>query len=345
MTFRKDGAPYVIAELGANHNGDMEIARKLIRAAKEAGADCVKFQSWDENLFAKEVYDKDAFNPDGRAGGQPTLRETMNLYAMTPARLRGMAAFCREIGIDFASTPFENDQVDVQVELGAPFIKIASMDVTNPHLLRYVASKKKPIVLSTGLASLAEIDAAVRLIENEGCRDIVILHCIALYPPKDEEVNLRNIDTLAAAFGYPVGFSDHTIGVELPLAAVARGAVVIEKHFTLDKTMPGWDHSISADPRELAAIVTGARRIHAALGTARRIVTARDESQRKGFRRSIVSARAIRKGEKIALDHLTYRRPGTALPPDFADHLVGMVAARDIPANCVLQLADFQIAG
>lgn len=344
MKFAPGGKPYVIAEIGANHNGDMQLARRLIKAAKDAGADCAKFQSWDVDLFAKEVYDRDSFTPDGRSSGESSLRKAVQGYSVSPAQLRDLAAYCREVGIDFASSPFEKKQVDVQVELGAAFIKIASMDVANPHLLRHAAATKKPIVLSTGLASLAEIDEAVGLIEGEGNRDIVILHCIALYPPKDDEVNLRNIDTIAAAFGYPVGFSDHTMGVEIPLAAVARGAVVIEKHFTLDKTMPGWDHSVSADPAEFKAIVDGARRIHAALGSFRRVVGEREFAQRKNFRRSIVSARKIAKGETITLDHLTYRRPGTAMPPAFAEKIVGMVAARDIPDNTVLQMADLRIA-
>jgi N-acetylneuraminate synthase len=344
MKFTKGGKPYVIAELGANHNGDMGLARRLIRAAKDAGADCVKFQSWDVNLFAKEVYDKNDFNPD-RPSGEPSLRETMERYTMTPAKLRELATFAREIGIDFASTPFEVEQVGVQVELGAPFIKIASMDVVNDHLLIAAARTGKPILLSTGLAELGEIEHALGTLEAHGATDIVVLHCVALYPPKDEEVNLRNMATLARSFGRPVGFSDHTIGAEAALAAVALGAVVIEKHFTLDKKMAGWDHSISADPPELKSIVDGAKRIHAALGSQRRIVTERDAAQRKNFRRSVVTAKALKKGDRISLDHLTYRRPGTGIEPNRAHELVGMVAARDIPDNTLLKMTDFQIAG
>lgn len=342
MKFQQGNKPYVIAEIGANHNGDMGLARRLIRAARDAGADCAKFQSWDDNLFAKEVYEKNDFNPD-RPSGEPTLRETMELYAMSPSRLRDMAKFAHEIGIDCASTPFEVEQVDVQVELQAPFIKIASMDVVSDYLLIAAARTGKPILLSTGLASMGEIEQAIETLETHGARDVTLLHCVALYPPKDEEVNLRNMETLARVFGRPVGFSDHTIGIEVPLAAIALGAVVIEKHFTLDKKMAGWDHSVSADPPELKAIVDGARRIHAALGSTRRIVTERDIAQRKNFRRSIVSARAIRKGERVKFEDLTYRRPGTALPPAMATTLLGMAAARDIPENTVLRLTDFQI--
>jgi N-acetylneuraminate synthase len=195
-------------------------------------------------------------------------------------------------------------------------------------------------VLSTGFGTLAEIDRAVRIVEGDSNRDIVLLHCIALYPPADDEVNLDNMDMLRAAFGYPVGFSDHTAGAEVSLAAMAKRAVVLEKHFTLDKTMFGWDHHMSVDPDELRAICRGRDRIHAALGTMRRVVGARELARRDEYRRSIVAARDIRAGETITEDAIDFRRPGTGLDPFMADIVVGMVATRTIAEDTLISLDD-----
>ena len=231
--------PYVIAEIGSNHNGDMDLALRMIDAAREAGADCVKFQSWTkQSLFSKSVY------RDNQA-----LEREIDAYSVSDGELGRLSGYCREAGIHFSSTPFSLPEVDFLVEdCAAPFVKVASMDLDNHSFLQQIASRGKPVVLSTGLGTLAEIDQAVRAIEETGNRRIVLLHCVSNYPPDDSDVNLRNIDMLRDNYpDYPVGFSDHTIGTAIPLAAVARGAAVIEKHFTLDKGMEGWDHKVSAD--------------------------------------------------------------------------------------------------
>jgi len=346
MKFSVGQRPYIIAEIGANHNGDMALARKMIDEAKAIDCDCVKFQSWDANLFSKSVYEQNYFlTDDYRNRKDHTLRSIMEAYAVSSAQLRELKAYCDKIGIGFTSTPFERDQIDVLMSLDAPFIKIASMDLNNDHLLSHAAKTGRTVMLSTGLSTLSEIEHAVDTLERNGSKDIVLLHCVSLYPPRDEEVNLRNMAMLADAFGYPVGFSDHTFGSAVPLGAIALGAVVIEKHFTLDKSMEGWDHKISADPPEMREIVDGGRKIHAGLGVSRRVLSAREVKQRDAYRRSIVAARDIRKGDRIVERDLTFRRPGTGIEPNMAAAIIGMVASRDIPADKIVEWAEFRREG
>lgn len=341
MKFLDGQAPYIIAEIGANHNGDMAMARQLIDVAHGLGADCAKFQSWDVNIFSGKSYRDNYFlGDDYRDRKDYTLHQIVEAYAVSPEQLRDLRGYCREKGIDFASTPFETAQIDTLIELDAPFIKIASMDVTSDYLLRHAGATGKPIVLSTGMATLGEIEHAIRTLENEGNRDICVLHCIAIYPTPDRLMNLRNIETLRRAFGYPVGFSDHSRGPELSLAAIALGAVVIEKHFTLDKTMFGWDHGISMDPAEMKVLIEGARRVHVALGTAQRVVGVEEMEKRTAFRRSVIAARPIAKGMPIAAADLTYRRPGTGVAPNDAHLLIGRMALNDIPYNEFVRLED-----
>jgi len=240
--------PYIIAELGANHNGDMDLAKKLIMEAKKAGADCVKFQSWTkDSVFARQKYEQNYFlSDDYRDRGDTTLEKIVEEYSISEDELLKMKKFADQQGIDCTSTPFSKHEADFLVDvLDAPFIKVASMDLNNYPFLEYLAKKSKPIVLSTGLSELYEIDQAIRTIEEAGNIQISVLHCVSIYPPKDEQVNLNNIETLQKLYpNYPIGFSDHTLGIAIPLASVAKGACIIEKHFTLDKNMPGW----KADP-------------------------------------------------------------------------------------------------
>jgi sialic acid synthase SpsE len=337
------GKPYIIAELGSNHNGDMELARKLIVEAKNAGADCVKFQSWSkDSIFSRKTYDDNYFIADDyRDRTDYTLEAIVDAYSISEEELLQMKKFSDELGIDCTSTPFSKKEVDFLVDkIKAPFIKIASMDLNNYPFLDYVARKGKPIVISTGLSELYEIDKAIRTIERAGNYQIVILHCISIYPPKDEQVNLNNIDTLRTLYPkYPIGFSDHTLGITIPVASVVKGVCLIEKHFTLDKNMEGWDHKVSANPEEMALICSETKRVHAALGSTRIQVQERPD-RIESFRRSIVTTRAIKAGEVIGKNDLDFKRPATGIAPEFFDQVVGRTAKVDLALDKPFLLSD-----
>jgi len=323
--------PYIIAEIGANHNGDMLLAKKMIKAAVECGADAVKFQSWDtKSIVSQEEYDNNTKYNDSPKKHFGSLYEMVEKYYLRPEQHFELKQYCDELNVEFASSPFSKKEVDLLDEVGVPFHKIASMDLNNIELLTYVASKQKPVLLSTGMSTLAEIENAVKIIENQGNTQIVLLHCISIYPPKYEDINLNNIDMLRKAFGYPVGFSDHTIGTSIPLASIALGSCIIEKHFTLDKDLPGWDHMISAGPKELEVICKESKNIHQSLGSYRRIVSEDEEEKKKKFRRSLVTTRPLKKGHKLTIDDLTSKRPGTGISPSEMNFVIGKVINKDI---------------
>lgn len=335
--------PYVIAELGSNHNGDMELAKKLIIQAKESGADCVKFQSWSKDtIFTRKKYEDNYFIADDyRDRTDYTLEEIVDAYSISEEELLDMKKFADEIGVDCTSTPFSEKEADFLIDkLESPFIKVASMDLNNYPFLEYLAKKGKPIVISTGLSELYEIDKAVKTIENAGNNQIIILHCVSTYPPVDSDVNLNNIKTLMATYpDYPIGFSDHTLGTAIPLASVALGACLIEKHFTLDKNMEGWDHKVSATKDEMQEIVENSKRISDALGSFRITATETDEKKRE-FRRSIVITRDIKKGEILQAEDLDYKRPGGGFDPEMIEFIVGRTLSRDLPFDHILTKED-----
>lgn len=339
------GVPYVIAEIGANHNGDVALARKLIDEAKAAGCHSAKFQSWTkDSIFSRQVYEENYFLADDyRNRKDYNLEEIVDAFSTSEEELAVLKAYCDQVGITFSCTPFSRREVDFLVhDLNMPFIKVASMDCVNYPFLDYIARKKLPTILSTGLCTLAEVDRAVQVFEQAGNRDLALLHCIAQYPPKVENTNLRNIDMLRDAYpDYPVGFSDHSIGVSIPLAAVARGACILEKHFTLDKDMFGWDHKVSTTPDEMKVMVEESAKVAAAMGSYRRVVTPEDMHTRTGYRRSIVAARAIPAGKTIERDDLDFKRPGTGIAPEMVDMVVGRVAKRDIAFDRVIDGEDF----
>ena len=338
------GRPYIIAELGANHNGDLNLARNMIDQAAKCGCSCVKFQSWTKDtIFARKVYEENFFLADDyRNRTDYTLESIVEEYSLSEAELMEMRNYCLDVGIDFASTPFSEQEVDFLVnELKAPFIKVASMDLNNYPFLEYVARKGRPIMLSTGLSTLAEIDQAISVIENAGNKKLILLHCVSVYPPSDSLINLNNIDMLRQNYPEcPVGFSDHTIGFEIPLAAVAKGACVIEKHFTLDKNMEGWDHKVSATKDEMKIIVDGAQRINTALGSFRRTISEAEKQKIPAFRRSIVAARFIPAGKIIEREDLDLKRPGTGIEPQYIDFIVGRIVKRDIAYDEVILKDD-----
>jgi len=335
--------PYIIAELGANHNGDMKLAKKLIIQAKEAGADCVKFQSWSkDSVFAKKKYKDNYFIADDyRDRTDYTLEEIVEAYSISEDELLDMKKFADEIGIDCTSTPFNKKEADFLVDkMDTPFIKVASMDLNNYPFLEYLAKKNKPIIISTGLSELYEIDKAVKTIEDAGNTQIVILHCVATYPPEDKDVNLNNIKTLMQTYpNYPIGFSDHTLGTAIPLASVALGVCLIEKHFTLDKNMEGWDHKVSATKEEMKEIVENSKRISESLGSFRISATESDEKKRE-FRRSIVITRDMKEGNIISQSDIDYKRPGGGFDPDMTEFLVGRTVNKDLLNDHILTKED-----
>lgn len=335
--------PYIIAEIGANHNGDIGLAKKLIDAAKECGAHSVKFQSWTPNSLVSEgEYQKNQSYDDCPKKHFGSLKDMVNKYYLKAEEHKELKEYCDSIGIDFSSTPFSAAEVDLLNEVGVEYFKVASMDITNHGLLENIAKCNKPVILSTGMASMGEIEEAINVVEATGNSQIILLHCISIYPPEMEDIHLNNITTLRQAFGYPVGFSDHSIGFSIPLASVALGACIIEKHFTLDKDMPGWDHAISADPSELKIICKESENIVRAMGSAKRRVSEAEQKKKLKFRRSAVVSRDLEAGHVLTVDDILFKRPGTGIITHELKYLVGRKLTKAIDADEMLQWEDVE---
>lgn len=327
---------FIIAEAGVNHNGNIDIAKRLVDAAVKAGADAVKFQTFvPEELVTREA-DRAAYQQINMPGRQETQLEMIRRLALGYEQFCELKAYCDEAGIVFLSTPFDYYSADFLDDLGVPIFKIASGELVNYPFLRYLAAKKKPLLLSTGMATLGEVEEALEVVQCAGGNEITLLHCISNYPASYDEVNLRAMLTLEHAFGLPVGYSDHTEGIEIAVAAVALGACVIEKHFTLDRHMEGPDHKASLEPDELAAMVRAIRNVEKAMGDGRKRPTVSEKEIMKVARRSLVASRDIKAGEIITEDKLAVKRPGTGIPPKMWDLIIGRRARVDIPADTVL---------
>lgn len=332
--------PYVIAEIGANHNGDMELCRRMIDSAKSCGADAVKFQSWSkDSLVSKAEYARNTSYAD-KDKHFGSLEEMVERYQFTPEQHFEIADYCKNHDIAFLSSCFSEAEVDLLDQLNVPAFKIASMDINYLPLLQYVGSKKRPVILSTGMSTLGEIERALSELIRAGSGAVALLHCISIYPPAMQDIHLRNISSLQAAFDLPVGFSDHSLGTAIPLAAIALGACMIEKHFTLKKDLPGWDHAISADPAELAVIAREGRNIFTALGSTVRTVTAAELEKRKKFRRRAILVRAVKAGQVLQSDDLKFQRPGTGIDPDQAGYAIGRKVKSDLPSDHELEWSD-----
>jgi sialic acid synthase SpsE len=335
--------PYIIAEIGANHNGDMDLAKQMIDSAVLCGADAVKFQSWSpKTLIAKEEYDRNQSYNDGDGGKKHfgSLKEMVEKYYLREEQHFELKDYCSDKNVDFCSSPFSEYEVDLLEKCEVPFYKVASMDINNVQLLNYLAEKGKPVIISTGMARLSEIDKAVELLNKKNCTDIALLHCISIYPPLYEDIHLNNITMLQKAFGLPVGFSDHTIGFSIPLASVALGSCIIEKHFTTDKSLPGWDHMISADPYEMKIICEESANIAASMGSFTRVVSQAEQEKKFKFRRSIVVAKNLPEGHILTNDDLTSKRPGTGISPDMMDNLIGRKLTRNVEEDVLLKWED-----
>jgi N-acetylneuraminate synthase len=332
--------PYIVAEIGSNHNGDMDLCRRMIDAAKSCGVDAVKFQSWSKSSLISSMEYRRQKNYQVSNGGGLTLEQAAERYQLTEQMHRETAEYCRANGITFFSSCFSPAEADLLESLEVPAYKIASMDINHHTLLQHVGGKGKPVILSTGLASLGEIERAVGLLRQGGCPSVLLLHCVSIYPSPAEMVHLRNMATLNSAFDLPVGYSDHTLGTAIPLAAVALGACMIEKHFTLAKSLEGWDHSISADPAEMAGFVREASMVFQALGQSSRTLAASQLEKRKVFRRRVVIKCPLPKGAILSQDCLDFKRPGTGIAPDEACYVVGRRLNRDVEADYELEWSD-----
>jgi N,N'-diacetyllegionaminate synthase len=325
-----EGQPcFVIAEAGVNHNGDVSLAKRLISTAKEAGADAVKFQTFQAEQLVSERAPKAEYQKDTTDVRESQFQMIKKLE-LKEQDFKELSDYARKKGIMFLSSPFDTRSVDLLDRLGVPAFKIASGEITNFPLLRHVARKRKPIILSTGMSTLGEIEDAVGVLRKEGAEEIILLHCVSSYPAKTEDMNLRAMETLRRAFDLPVGLSDHTLGITIPIAAVALGASVIEKHFTLDKALPGPDHRASLEPEELRRMVRAVREVEKAAGDGSKIPTKEEEQTRKAARRSLVARVNIPKGTVITEAMLAVKRPGTGVGPRCVDEVIGAVARRRV---------------
>jgi len=330
-----DDAPvFVIAEAGVNHNGDLKNAFELLRLAGEAGADCVKFQTYKAERVVTASAPKAHYQMLSTDPTETQIEMLRKLELDRPAH-ESLVEASKQSQTTFLSTPYNEEDADLLDDLGVGAFKLASIHAVEPGFLKYVADKGKPIILSTGMTTLSEVDEAVRAVQSTGNDQLILLHCTTNYPTAAEEVNLRAMLQLMT-FGYPVGFSDHTQTDTACLAAVALGARVIEKHFTLDKHLPGPDHSSSVDPVELARLVSGIREAEVILGKVTKAPTPSEIVNAKGMRRSIVARRKIRKGEVVEASSLTYRRPASGLRPSLLQDIEGRCAARDIEEGEIL---------
>lgn len=315
----------IIAEAGVNHNGDVAIAKKLCLAAKNAGADIVKFQTWiTEKIITQNV--KQADYQSENTGSNQSQFDMLKKLELSYDDFREIKKYCDEIGITFASTADEQDSLDFLVDLGIPFIKIGSGDIGNIPYLRYMGTKKMPVILSTGMSTLGEVEISIQALREGGAKNIKLLHCTTNYPCPYNDVNLKAMDTLKTAFGLDVGYSDHTEGIEVAIAAVARGATIIEKHFTLDKNMDGPDHKASMEPDEFSCMVDCIRHIESAIGDGQKIPTKTEDEISKVVLKRIVARREIMLGDLITEMNVCVKRNDYGLPAKAWDFVVGTKA-------------------
>ena len=330
--------PYIIAEIGNNHNGRTKLAKKMVYAAKKAGADCVKFQSWSaDTIFSRVKYEQNYFlNDDYRKRKDTNLRKIVEKYSFDKKQLLELKHYCDKIKIDFSSTPFSLSELDFLVNnLKPKFIKIASMDLNNYPFLENVAKKKLPIFLSTGFSSIPEIQKALIILKKKN-PNIILMHCVSIYPTKFSQANLKSILYLAKKFKIHVGYSDHTLGTLAPNIATSLGAKVIEKHFTTDKLLTGWDHKISVNPAELKKIVQDTKKTIDLIGN-KNFYRPETKKAKKEFRRSIVASRDIYIGEKITYNNVTFKRPGNGLEPGQIKKIIGKTVRFKIKFDTILK--------
>lgn len=322
----------IIAEAGVNHNGRLDLALKLCDAVKESGADIVKFQTWvTEKLITKGV--EMAEYQESNTGVRESQFDMLKRLELSYDDFRKIKKHCDDIGIMFASTADEPDSLDFLVELGIPFIKVGSGDIGNVSFLEYMGSKGLPVILSTGMSSLEDVNISLKALEKGGAKDITVLHCTTNYPCPYNEVNLKAMLTLEKEFGYPVGYSDHTMGTEISVAAAALGARVIEKHFTLDRNMEGPDHIASTEPDELKSMVDQIRNIERALGDGVKQATASEKKIKGVITKRIVASRNIEAGEVFSDKNICVKRSGDGELASCWHEIIGRKASKAYEAD------------
>ena len=322
---------FIIAEAGVNHNGDIKLALALADAAKKAGADCIKFQTFKASSLVS--HSAKTADYQKKAIGENSQENMLSKLELTYDEFRELKAYCDKIGICFLSTPFDFDSIEFLKTIDMPFWKIPSGEITNLPYLIELARTGKPVVLSTGMCTLDDIRAAVKVLRENGTPEIKLLQCNTEYPTPYEDVNLLAMNEMKRTFGVEVGYSDHTQGIEISIAAAALGAVVIEKHFTLDRTMEGPDHKASIEPQELEDLVKSIRHIEKALGSGIKQLSPSEKKNVEVARKSIVAKRAIRKGEAFSEENLTTKRPGSGISPMRWFEVIGTKASYDYAAD------------
>ena len=330
---------YVIAEAGVNHNGRMDLAIRLIDVAAASGADAVKFQTFKlSSVVSPDAplaeYQKVNTQQSGSMG------DMLKDLELSYDQFETLAAYARKIGITFLSTAFDVESAAFLDQLGVPLFKIPSGELTNPALIRAVGRCNRPTIVSTGMADLGDIEQALGWLADENCRDIALLHCVSDYPANPADANLAAMDTLRAAFGLPVGWSDHTLGDTVTIAAVARGAQIVEKHFTLDINLPGPDHRASLDPAALKRMVDNVRITESAIGHGRKMPTPRERDVARAARRSVAAAHAVPAGRAITADDITFLRPGTGIAPADAHLVLGRQLKHPLASGALIALTD-----
>ncbi len=337
----RDCPCFIVAEAGVNHCGNIDLAFELIESASQSGADAIKFQCYvTEDLVTIDAPKARYQESDmGSTTKQYEMLKALELDAKDLAKLRD---HCLKKGIMFICTPYDQRSVDTMEDIEQPMIyKIASTDTTNTPFLKYIASKNRPVILSTGMCSLGEVELAVNTLKESGLENrIIILQCTSEYPVPMQDVNLRAMETMERAFCCPVGFSDHTFGIEASSWAVAMGACMIEKHLTLDRTLSGPDHKASIEPTEFASLVNSIRQIEVALGDGIKRVMPSETDNKERMQRSLVAKRNIQIGKSITRDDLTCKRPGSGLPPLWFDLVIGKVAINHISDGSIISLND-----
>ena len=329
----------IIAEAGVNHNGDMNMARRLIDVAADAGADWVKFQTFKADQLVTKKAEKASYQNQA-TGSSESQHSMISKLELSREMHNELIEHCKSRGIKFFSTGFESESLDLLMELGLDYFKIPSGEITNLPYLRHIGQYGKPVILSTGMSTLDEIENALKVLEQEGTsrERITVLHCNTEYPTPMIDVNLRAMLTIRDTFGVQVGYSDHTLGIEVAIAAVALGAKVIEKHFTLDRNLTGPDHKASLNPEDLKLMVSAIRNIEKAMGDGVKRPSASEQKNIPAARKSLVASRVILKGEVFSETNLVVKRPGTGLSPMRWDEVLGCKAPRNFEEDELIEL-------